>query len=235
MPDASPLRREPVQQRSRERVQRILDAAVEIITAEGTDAATVRSVAERAGVPSATVYQFFTNRDAIFEQLLARELTRLDSELEESLATARPHPDIAAAVEAFIAFHGRHYMSHPDFVALYYASRHNEALRDDIREHLGRLTDLLHRHLLATGLLAPGTSRRVVEVAVELGDHVFELAHQRGDESDALTDEGRIAITRYLQVYAAARRHDEPTGLREQMVRAEPMASAVSPSAQASP
>ncbi|WP_454198245.1 TetR/AcrR family transcriptional regulator [Nocardia sp. Marseille-Q1738] len=215
MPDATPLRREPVQQRSRERVQRILDAALRIVTTEGADAATVRSVAERAGVPAATVYQFFTNRDAIFEQLLARELARLDSELEESLATARPHPDIAAAVEAFFAFHGRHYMSHPDFLALYYASRHNEALRDDIRKHLGRLTDLLYRHLISTGLLAPGTSRRVVEVAVELGDHVFEVAHQRGEEGDALTDEGRIAITRYLQVYAGTRGQGEPIRLGE--------------------
>ncbi|WP_330232225.1 TetR/AcrR family transcriptional regulator [Nocardia sp. NBC_00508] len=223
MPDASPLRREPVQQRSRERVQRILDAALRIVTTAGADAATVRSVAERAGVPAATVYQFFTNRDAIFEQLLARELVRLDGELAESLATARPLRDIAAAVEAFFAFHRRHYMSHPDFVALYYASRHNEAVRDDIREHLGRLTDLFHRHLLSTGLLAPGTSRRVVEMAVELGDRVFEVAHQRGDEGDALTDEGRIAITRYLQVYAGARRHEEP------------MASAAGQSAQASP
>ncbi|WP_051022261.1 TetR/AcrR family transcriptional regulator [Nocardia pneumoniae] len=230
VPDATPLRREPVQQRSRERVQRILDAALRIVTTEGTDAATVRSVAERAGVPAATVYQFFTNRDAIFEQLLARELARLDSELEESLATARPHPDIAAAVEAFFVFHGRHYMSHPDFVALYYASRHNEALRDDIREHLARLTDVLHRHLLSTGLLAPGTSRRVVEVAVELGDHLFEMAHRRGDEGDALTDEGRIAITRYLEVYADARRHDEPIVLDEEVE-----ASAAPQSAQASP
>ncbi len=226
VPDASPLRREPVQQRSRERVERILDAALRIVTIEGTDAATVRSVAERAGVPAATVYQFFTNREAIFEQLLARELARLDGELEESLATARPHPDIAAAVAAFFAFHRRHYMSHPDFVALYYASRHNETLRDDIRKHLGTLTDLLHRHLLSTGLLAPGTSRHVVEVAVELGDHIFEVAHQRGDEGDALTEEGRIAITRYLQVYAGARRHDERVMLGEQEAHAEPMASA---------
>ncbi|WP_433722383.1 TetR/AcrR family transcriptional regulator [Nocardia sp. CA-129566] len=105
------LHREPVQQRSRERVQRILDAAVQIVTTEGTDAATVRSVADRAGAPAATVYQFFTSRDAIFEQRLARELVRLDGELEESLATARPHLDIAAAVEAFFDFHRRHYMS----------------------------------------------------------------------------------------------------------------------------
>ncbi|WP_433685438.1 TetR family transcriptional regulator [Nocardia sp. CA-119907] len=51
-----PLHREPVQQRSRERVQRILDAAVQIVTTEGTDAATVRSVADRAGAPTATVW-----------------------------------------------------------------------------------------------------------------------------------------------------------------------------------
>src|SRR5688572_2916691 len=67
-------RRQPVQARSQARVERILAAATALVEDDGVDAATTRAIAARAGVPVATLYQFFADRDAVLDEVLRRAL-----------------------------------------------------------------------------------------------------------------------------------------------------------------
>ncbi|HIA48218.1 MAG TPA: TetR/AcrR family transcriptional regulator [Candidatus Hydrogenedentes bacterium] len=62
-------RRVPVQARSRERVQRILDAAAHLPTEEGYNSVKTNLIAKRAGVSIGSVYQFFPNRYVIINAL----------------------------------------------------------------------------------------------------------------------------------------------------------------------
>jgi AcrR family transcriptional regulator len=55
----------PVQQRSRERVKRMLDAASHLIAECGSDAVTMSDVAERAGVSIGSLYQYFPDKSAL--------------------------------------------------------------------------------------------------------------------------------------------------------------------------
>src|SRR5271166_5975676 len=71
-------RREPVQERSRRTVRRILAAAEEIVAADGVDAVTTRAIAERAGVATPSLYRFFEDRDAILDALLEQMLAELE-------------------------------------------------------------------------------------------------------------------------------------------------------------
>lgn len=64
--------KKPVQQRSRERVERMLAAATELIAAKGGDALKMGEVAERAGVPIGSLYQFFPDKSAIIRTLIER-------------------------------------------------------------------------------------------------------------------------------------------------------------------
>ena len=52
-------RREPTQARSRQTVTRILDVAAAIVDEQGVDAATTRTIADRAGVAYPSLYRFF--------------------------------------------------------------------------------------------------------------------------------------------------------------------------------
>jgi len=64
--------KKPVQQRSRERVERMLAAATELIAAKGGDALKMGEVAEKAGVPIGSLYQFFPDKSAIIRTLIER-------------------------------------------------------------------------------------------------------------------------------------------------------------------
>jgi len=59
-------RREPVQERGRQRVEAILEAVQTIIMEDGVEAVTTHRIAKQAGIPVGSVYQYFPNKYAIF-------------------------------------------------------------------------------------------------------------------------------------------------------------------------
>ena len=73
----SAMRRQPQQKRSRERVEKILDAAAEIFAEIGYDAATTHDIANRAETAIGSLYQFFPDKLAIFQALELRHLERV--------------------------------------------------------------------------------------------------------------------------------------------------------------
>ncbi|MFX6225919.1 helix-turn-helix domain-containing protein, partial [Acinetobacter baumannii] len=70
--EATPLRRQPSQNRSRERVERRLAVATELLAAHGSDAMRMGESAERAGVSIGSLYQYFPDKAAIIRTLAER-------------------------------------------------------------------------------------------------------------------------------------------------------------------
>jgi len=79
-------RRVPSQDRSRKRVDAILDALAELLIERGFDAINTHHVAERANVPVGTLYQFFPNKYALVSALSRRYIERYGNILQESLS-----------------------------------------------------------------------------------------------------------------------------------------------------
>jgi len=103
-------RRSPQQDRSRAKVDAILDTADAIIADRGLDALTTTIVAERAGVAVGTLYQYFDGIPAIIDALVARHAERFAEFLEATLATRsfRRKRDAAnAALDALIEYYRR--------------------------------------------------------------------------------------------------------------------------------
>ena len=73
----SAMRRQPQQKRSKERVEKILDAAAEIFAEIGYDRATTHDIATRAETAIGSLYQFFPDKLAIFHALELRHLERV--------------------------------------------------------------------------------------------------------------------------------------------------------------
>lgn len=79
-------RRLPSQERSRKRVDAILDGLAELLVERGFDAINTHHVAERANVPVGTLYQFFPNKYALITALSRRYLDRYSDLLQENFS-----------------------------------------------------------------------------------------------------------------------------------------------------
>jgi AcrR family transcriptional regulator len=98
----------PQQQRAKATVGAILDGMVRVLEQEGADAATTSRVAEVAGVSVGTLYQYFSNRDAILDALQDREFERATEMMQRVLARGAYSSDREAAravVEGLIELH----------------------------------------------------------------------------------------------------------------------------------
>lgn len=69
MADHRPLRRQPEQSRSRDRVDAILTAATQLIADYGTEPPTMTDIAVRAGMGLTALYRYFPNKRAILREL----------------------------------------------------------------------------------------------------------------------------------------------------------------------
>lgn len=64
-----------LQERSRETTERLLAAATDLLRAGGADAATLRHIADRAGVSLAIVYRRFADKDAVLRAVYTAYFT----------------------------------------------------------------------------------------------------------------------------------------------------------------
>ena len=102
-------RRVPAQERSKERVARILDAAAHEFAERGVEASTIESIAERADTSVGSIYQFFPNKLAIYEAIgntYLEEVRALFAVLVSDEAIEVPwRTVITATIDAFAELH----------------------------------------------------------------------------------------------------------------------------------
>ncbi|ASR34647.1 hypothetical protein BAY61_06225 [Prauserella marina] len=94
-------RKRPRQQRSRDTVDALLEAAAQVFEREGAEATTNR-IAERAGFSIGTLYQYFPHKQAMLRALAERHIAEGHSRLAAlSARLAEEKPDWPGTVRAF--------------------------------------------------------------------------------------------------------------------------------------
>lgn len=211
------LRRTPVQQRSAERLARILDACAELLDETGYEQLSTRAVAVRAGVPIGSVYRFFGNKRAMADALAHRNLDRYAERISARLA-ATGRVDAYSAIDGVLDEYIAMKRTVPGFALVDFgvpAPTVDEAAADEGAEadaegggspggsggdanHLvaDRLCGLLAAHL---GRTADEALRRKVLVGVEAADALLQLAFRTAPSGDAaLIAETRELLYAYL-------------------------------------
>ena len=133
-------RRIPRQERGERRVAQLLDAAAAVIAATGYEAATMCAIAERAGAPIGSLYQFFPNKTAITHALRRK----FGSDYEDLLIALEEEASglsLQRLVERLLRMSVRFVHDHPAFPALLDApasTRSPASLRNTVRMRLAR-------------------------------------------------------------------------------------------------
>lgn len=200
---AGNLRREPVQDRSRKRVQRILDAASGLIVEQGVEALGTRAIAERSEIPIGSLYQYFASKDEIILALVQRDTEEMDEAVRAAVLALRS-PTMRSLVEATMRAFVGVYHHRPAFVVIWMRGRTNAAVEEYCRAHNKQIAADLFEFATAAGLVRPGTDPLVAELATEIGDKIFQIAFEsdlRGDER--IIAEGIEMVASYLQRYGA--------------------------------
>ncbi len=195
-------RRVPQQSRSRERVERILDAAATLVVEQGVDALSTRGIAETAGIPVASLYQYFADKDEILLALVERDIEAMDAQIAADLADLDV-VSISAMVSTTMGAFVKIYHHSPAFVVIWLRGRTNAAVKEFGRAHNRQIARELYEFAEELGLLAPEAQPLYAELAVEMGDRLFQLAFEEQDEGDPLIiDEAIKLVTLYLETYA---------------------------------
>ncbi|QEU83167.1 TetR/AcrR family transcriptional regulator [Streptomyces subrutilus] len=198
VPPAHPLRRTPVQQRSADRLARILDACAELLDETGYENLSTRAVAQRAGVPIGSVYRFFGNKRALAIALAQRNLDRYATGIAHRLAglPATPWwPVVDAVLDEYLAMK----RSVPGFALVDFGvpAPPAEGPEADPNHAVAvRLTELLGAHL---GRTPDTVLHRAVLVAVEATDALIHLAFRTDPAGDPdIVSETRAMMHAYL-------------------------------------
>jgi AcrR family transcriptional regulator len=172
------IRTVPVQQRSNNRMQALLDAAAAIIEEEGVDAVTTTAVAYRSRSSVGVLYRYFPNIDSLLKALAQRNMQRYFELVQEGIDKAPsdiPWSSFDNTLDSYVymfrhepGFRGLRFgdiisdrfldahLSNNSVIARAFAQQHSEThalpVTDDILFHLevavAMATAIIHRAFL---------------------------------------------------------------------------------------
>ena len=144
--------RQPQQERSRQRVEAILEVALALVVEQGAEALAMREVARRAGVQISSIYQYFPSKSAIIRELAKRDLVRVRQLLQGAVASLLANhagpPPVAAAVRHLVDAYFAHYRDQPDALAVWAGAQSDPSLRELDREDTRSTAEFLVPPLL---------------------------------------------------------------------------------------
>lgn len=195
-------RRTPVQRRSRQRVERILGAAEQLVVSRGVGALSTREVAVRAEVPVATLYQYFADRDAIISALIERHVSSMDGRIAAALGSLNTY-SVRTVVETTVEAYRAAYRETPSYVVLWFQGRLSADIAAYIRKHDDLLAEEFHRFGTTAGMLRADVDPFVLRLCFEIADRFLEVAYRYdlGGE-DRIVEEGVEMIVSHLERYA---------------------------------
>lgn len=158
------MRRQPIQDRGHERIDKILDAAEGLILENGLLGLNVRAIARRSGTNIATIYAFFPGRGSITRCIVEKYNEKLGAVVAEALRRAETH-DVRGALRVIQAAIVRFYVANPITREIWPGVNADPVLRA-----LNRADGAANAAALAIFLqtLNPAASRKAVEAAATL-------------------------------------------------------------------
>lgn len=170
---AVPTGRIPTQRRARERVDRILSVASDLIAERGSDRMTMSDVADNAGVSIGSLYQYFPDKSAIVRALAQRSNEASRQCIEQALQSVHGRESLRAAFVGLVDQYYEICLSEPVMRDIWSATQVDRELQQielaESRTCGNLLADALKR-------VRPAADRKQLETSAFLIWHLGEAA-----------------------------------------------------------
>lgn len=207
-------RRQPVQERAQQSVERILDTAALLLHEEGFEAFNTNALAARAGVRVRTVYRYFPNKLAVLKALAERLAVEWDGWFHGFEALADPSRDLRGLWNTYIDAFIDGIRRTPGGLAIRRAMRVTPELQAVDRADAERLAASLAAALARRGDPRPRAELKIVaRMLIETATTVLDLALlERPAQRRALVEALKAMQLAYLmQPSASGDERREPT------------------------
>ncbi|MCZ0734290.1 TetR/AcrR family transcriptional regulator [Phreatobacter sp. AB_2022a] len=168
---AAPLRRRPSQARSKERVERILTVARELIATRGSEALRMAEVADAAGISIGSLYQYFPDKAAIIRTLAERYNLQEQACIQAALDAVRDPAGLRRALAGLVDDYYALFQAEPAMRDIWSGTQADPSLRD---------IDLAATRLLGDMLAAALIRLQPEADAEELRISAFLTMHMAG-------------------------------------------------------
>lgn len=193
--DSLSPRKLPRQERAAVTVAAILEAAAHILETGGFDAYTTNAIAARAGVSIGSLYQYFPNKTALTQALIARE----DKALLRDLIDLVERTEASTLLHELIRVAATHQLRRPVLARLLDMEEGrlppgNEA------PHLDDALKLIFRHCLGEAVIAlePHVSQDIFSIIRGMVDYAGEKGES---DADALAERVERAVFGYINTF----------------------------------
>ena len=192
----------PQQARSRNRFERILEATGELVVSGGVQSVSTRAIAGAAGIPVASLYQYFADKESVLLALVERDLSELERQVQADLARLT-RLDVRALVETTIRAFVTVYRRRPALVMVWLRGRTNPEIDVFCRRHNRRMARDLFEVARRAGMVVEDSTGLFAELAFQVTDRLFQVAFEHSLQGDPVVIQETIAlVTSYLETHA---------------------------------
>jgi AcrR family transcriptional regulator len=196
-------RRRPSQERSRDRVERILDATAALLGDTPADKITTAAIAQEAGVPIGSVYQYFPNKLSVLAELARRVMEQVDvktaSLIAEDFGVLPWDQAIDRAIDATI----QGYAEQPGYAQLLLSIRPTPEFRLITDESNERVAAMLALHPALQAVIPADRIQLVTRAAIQAANSLQDWALSEDDPQLAgrIIGEMKTLLKGYLAVH----------------------------------
>ncbi|MDB5978490.1 MAG: TetR/AcrR family transcriptional regulator [Nevskia sp.] len=200
VPDGFP--RQPLQQRAKDRFERVVDDARELLLESGLSGFSIPELAARLGYSRATIYNFFPTPYTIFNELTRRYLTELEQLLFRG-AQGLLQLSWQEGAKGMVAFASQFYNANPVARLLILGGPITDESYRAQELMIQRLGRLVQQALAQRGIMLPLSPPDVSLLAVEIGTTCFRVScFLHGEITPQYQEEAGKAMIAYLSGYA---------------------------------
>ena len=192
----------PQQERGKKRVEAIYQATKSLLEDTPLDKITTTTIAEKAVIPVGSIYQYFDDKEGIYQHLYEEAYSEVEDKIRERLQSLNPTNDFSKTVHTLVSLFWETARNHPTFRALTRWSNTERSIWEATPREDSSIAIIIKGVLELSGKSVPEEKEAIVlRTSVTVISVLIDLAIDEDDEivSEAIIEELATIISKYFE------------------------------------